>query len=259
MKAVIIGLGAAVTLGAGWYLVSSGDDPKQDDTSAVASDDAPKGRRREKAAPREGSSDERFEPRRDGTLEERVARLEDEVATLRRQLALRGRVAVSGGGADVEAILEDPVLDQQVRSIVEQEREAERERRDERRAERFAEMREEVLDELVKVASLSDEQRESIGGLWQGESERIGPLIEEGRSGERSFREIREEIEGIHKETDDAVRAMLSEAQFEHYDELRPRGPGGRGRGGDRGDRGGGGGRDGGDGRRGGESPQRGE
>lgn len=240
MKAIVIGLSLTAAAGAALYLISA-DEPAEGPTVAEASDEARPGRRRAGASARErarrGGDDE---PARDGTLEERVTRLEDEVRMLRRQLALRGRVAVSGGSADVESIVDDPVLEDEVRSIVEDEREAERERSNERRAERFAEFRQETLDELVKVAGLSEDQRQSIDGLWTTEAERIIPLIAEARSGDRSFREVREELDGIRKETDEAVEAMLSESQFEHYDGLRPRGPGGR-RGRDGGGRGPGG------------------
>ncbi|MEM9459606.1 MAG: hypothetical protein AAGF11_35845 [Myxococcota bacterium] len=234
MKALAIGLGLTVVAGVGWYLVSA-DEPRDARGSDPVVADAPKDRGRAEASSRardRGRAE--VEPRRDGTLEQRVARLEDEVATLRRQLALRGRVGLSGRGADVEAIVEDPVLDRQVREIVEDEREAERERRDERRAEQIEQFREEALDELVVLARLTPQQRDRIDELWASETERLIPLITAARSGERSFREVREEVQSIREKTDGAAREMLSEDQFEHYDELRPRGPERRGRGGDR-------------------------
>lgn len=238
MKALVIGLGLTAAAGVGWYFLSADDSSERSSASANAP-----AARRAKGSSRAGASDRSDpEPRRDGSLEERVARLEDEVASLRRQLALRGRTAISSDGADIESIVDDPLLDAQVRDILEDEREAERERRNERRLERFEEVRTEALDELVVQARLTQQQREGIDELWASEAERILPLITEARSGDRGFREIRDELEGIRKETDQAAQALLSEAQFEQYDTLRPRGPGrggrggggGRGRGGDR-------------------------
>lgn len=238
MRAVVIGLSLTVAAGVGWYLVSA-DEPGDGRRSAPATADALEGRDRTEAPSRarDGGRAE-VEPRRDRTLEQRVARLEDEVATLRRQLAMRGRVALWGRGADIESIVDDPVLDQQVRQIVEDEREVERERRNDRRAERIEQLRSEALDELVIVAHLTQRQRDSIDELWASETERLLPLIAEARSGERSFREIREELEMIRAQTDDVAREVLGQEQFEHYGELRPRGPAerrGRGDGGRRG------------------------
>jgi hypothetical protein len=167
-----------------------------------------------------------------GSLEDRVARLEREVVALRGQLAMRGRVAVSGSGAAPGSIADDPVLEGEVRGIYEQEREREREQQQEIRRERAEEMRIASLDELVQAASLNDEQRESIDGLWTTESDKMLPLFESMRGGDRSFTDIREQVRTIRKETDDAARALLSDAQFESYEELRPRGGrGGRDRG----------------------------
>jgi len=237
MRGIAIALALAIVAGVGWYVMSATEAEDAQETEVPeASAETPKARRRAEASARGGDD---FEPRRDGTLEQRVARLEDEVAMLRRQVAVRGRVALTGSSSvDAEALAEDPVLESHVRDIVEDERVQERERRDERRAERFEEFRREALDELVKVAGISENQRTSIDDLWSTESERIIPLITEARAGDRSFGEVRTEIEGIHKETDEAVAAMLSETQYESYEELRPRGPGGR-RGGPGGGRGG--------------------
>lgn len=241
MRGVAIALALTLTAGVGWYALSSGEaeEPEASDATETSAKKTRSARRRDDAPSRSRGGDD-FEPRRDGTLEQRVARLEDEVAMLRRQLAVRGRVAMTGSSSvDAETLAEDPVLESHVRDIVEDERVQERERRDERRAERLEEFRTEALDELVKVAGITETQRTSIDGLWSTEAEHIIPLIAEARAGDRSFREVREEIEGLHKETDEAVAEMLSETQYESYEELRPRGPGG-GRGGPGGGRGGG-------------------
>ncbi len=223
MRALLVVGSILVCGGVAWYLLAAGQGSSE---RLAPSEAAPRADRAVTEGPRE--RDRELQPRRDGTLEDRVARLEDEVAGLRRQLALRGRVAVSGGGSDPASIVDDPVLDGQVRGIFEEEREREREQEQELRRERFEEMRIAALDELVEVAGLADAQRETVDRLWSTEMERVTPLMDAARSGDRSFTEVREEIRAIRKETDDAAKATLSDDQYAQYEELRPRGPGGR-------------------------------
>ncbi|MCH9685773.1 MAG: hypothetical protein K0V04_30350 [Deltaproteobacteria bacterium] len=234
MKAIAIAIALLAVGGGAWYVLSSDDDAS--DPVDVGVEDSPrsKARRGKSAAGGSGRSrgDASDDNRGSGSLEQRVAQLEKEVGLLRRQLALRGRVAVAGGGGDIDSIADDPVLDQQVRDIVGEEREQEREREMERRRERFDEFRSEALDELVEIGNLSTDQRESIDGLWSTEADRLVPLLTAMRSGERGWSETREELRTLRKETDDAAKAVLSDSQYETYLDKRPRGPGGRGRGG---------------------------
>lgn len=230
LKAIAVAAALLVTGGAIVLLTDRGEPTLED--SVEADEAAPRrGRAARRGGSRRAAADDevapRFEPG-EGSLEDRVAALEREVVTLRRALAMRGRVEIASGSTP-ESIADDPVLEQEVRGIVEEEREREREREMERRRDRFEELRTETLDELVKVAGLSDDQRTTIDELWSSEADRMLPLMMAARSGDKGFGEVREEARTIRQETDDAVRAMLSDEQFESYEELRPRGPGGRG------------------------------
>ncbi|MCA9652228.1 MAG: hypothetical protein KC501_20100, partial [Myxococcales bacterium] len=254
MSVKTIALVAALLVTGGAVVLLSGRDDRDTVDSRDDADEGDTKRPRPRAArgddgPRGPGPDERFVPG-EGSLEDRVAALEKEVLVLRRALAMRGKVAMGGSGSSPTTIADDPVLEEEVRGIFEEERERERETERELRRERFEEMRTAALDELVKVAGLSEDQRGTIDELWTSEADRMMPLMEAARSGDKSFPEARDEARAIRQETDDAVRAMLSESQFESYEELRPRGPGGRG--------GGGGGGRGGRGWGGGGGPDRG-
>ena len=175
------------------------------------------------------------EPARVGPLPQRVARLEREVSLLRREVArLRGARARSGEVAGSwEAALEDnggpnDPFTARVQEIVTEDRVAEEERRMQLRRDRWVEFSETQLDELTEAVDLDEDQRHHITALWATEADRVLPLIKEGRDGERSFMEIREDIQAIREETDQEVKTRLSDEQYEKYLELRPRGPGGR-------------------------------
>lgn len=235
--AIIAALGIA---GGALYLLVGSDEPEGDSTEEVESKRAERSRNGGGSARRGRSGDaERSVP--EAPLEVRVERLEKEVAMLRRALAIRGKVAMGGrsddDGESPTFAAEDPVLEDAVRDIYEEEREREREEERERRSERFEEFRKAALDDLVQVAGLDNTQREGVENLWSSEAERMLPLIDAMRSGDRGFAEVRDEIRGLREETDNAAKAMLSDSQYESYLESRPRGPGGprgrRGRGSD--------------------------
>lgn len=248
VKAIALVAALLVTGGAVVLLASrDGGDSLED---SVELDDEPRGRRGK--APRSGNGSRsfddddpapRFEPG-EGSLEDRVAALEREVVMLRRQLAVRGKVAMAGSRSDLDSLADDPVLQEEVRGIVEEERERERDRQMELRRERFEELRIATLDELSQVASLTEEQRSTIDDLWTTEADKLLPLMSAVRAGEKGFMEVRDEARTIRQASDEAARAMLTDEQYQAYEELRPRGPGrgGPGRGGGRGpDRGPGG------------------
>ena len=236
---VVIGGLAAVLAITGAYVVLAGGD----DSAEEAADDD--GDRRSRA----GGKAARSNRRSDGDdrsaggggdgggadLEQRVAKLEREVATLRRQLALSsGRRVASASSDDYELTdeVESPVFDSAVRGIVADERQREREERWQRFTER-------ALSELTEATGLDDERQTAIGALWDTEREKLSPLIQSARSGDVSFDEVREQIDEIREESDAEARKILSDAEYEAYLENRPRGPGRRGgRGRDRGDRG---------------------
>jgi chromosome segregation ATPase len=222
--------GFALALGTTAWLVM-GD-------SATSPSDTNEARRPSPAKTRAGS---RAQPP-DATLEDRVASLEAEVDGLRREIrALRSRpVAVASASAsDLEASAERPELEQAVRSVVEQERAREAETRLERRRDRMEERLESLSAELAERAGLGREQHEQIAGLWSTEAEEILPLISAARTGDVSFRDIREQIDAIRARTDEQAASLLSAGQLEVYEELRTQPFGGGGRGGrrDRGER----------------------
>lgn len=224
--------GAVYVLGGDRAEVADGDGP------AAKSDRAGKGRRARRTAGGRaggrggGRASEAAAP----DLEARVAKLEREVVTLRRQLALpAARRAVFSNDSDSDsADLDSPQLDSTVRDIVADERQRQRTQRSERRTRR-------AMERLADAGGLNDEQQTAITALWDTERERIGPLFTEARSGERDFDEVIKDVQAIRDETDTEARSVLADTQFEAYEEHRPRGPGGRGRRGGGGRNGGGG------------------
>ena len=228
---VIGGVVALLVLGGAVYVLGGdGAETADGDEPAAKSDRAGKGgRARRSARGRTGGRGGRGGgPAGDGPgldLEARVAKLEREVVSLRRQVALPGvrRAAFSNDPDSDSADLDSPELDSTVRDIVADERQRQRTQRSERRTRR-------AMDRLVDAGGLNDEQQTAIAALWDTERERIGPLFIEARSGERDFDEVIKDVQAIRDETDTEARSVLAETQFEAYEEHRPRGPGGRGR-----------------------------
>lgn len=236
---VIGGLAAVLAIAGAFVVLADGNDSSEE---AVDDDGGRKSRAGGKAArsSRRGDGDARDGGGGDGgdaELEPRVAKLEREVATLRRQLALSsGRRVASSASDDYELTdeVESPVFDNAVRDIVAEERNREREERWQRFTER-------ALNELTEATGLDGERQTAIAALWDTEREKLAPLIQQARGGDVSFDEVREQIDQIREESDTEARKILSDAEYEAYLENRPRGPGGRRgeRGGrDRGDRG---------------------
>jgi hypothetical protein len=228
-------------VGTGVAVVVTMDDDAGESDSAKARTRTVRGERGEK-----GGRGERGEDADVQALERRVARLELEVRALRTQ-SLGGRRALAreGGGEGESGVpLGTPAFEEEVQSIIAQEREQERDERRERRSERFAEVREEALGELAQRIDLAPQQRESISTLWSAEGESMMALFESARSGEVPRREVRQQIEGLRAETDAEVQKMLGEDEYAQYLELRPGpgrggGPAGGGGGGGGGGRGG--------------------
>ena len=239
MKVLLISLSGALLLGAGGYLFYSATDAE-----VVAADEAEEARGPRKR-PGGGSPAPARAAAHSGDLEERVERLEAEVAFLKGQLRARpGRPGGSDGPSE-RARLDDPEASAFVYDVVEEAmadaREAERVEREERRRERMSEFREESLDALAQAANLPAPTREKIGGLWEAEQEQMLQLFSRVREEGGDFRAAREQAEAIRGETDAAAKALLDGDQQAAYDEHRPS-PGGRGGGGGRGGRGGRGG-----------------
>jgi len=172
------------------------------------------------------------EDRSDWATEDRVAELELEVAELRRQMrAMQLRGAVSGFGGSDELDPSDPGISDSVREIVAREREREREQDLERRRARMQERTEEALDELVSKAGIDDQQREKVAALWAAERDQMSALWNESRDGDGDPRAARDQARAMRRATDEQAKSMLDAQQYEIYEQLRPRGPGG-GRGG---------------------------
>lgn len=221
--AVIVCLG----LGGGLWAFTADDEPA---TQTDKEDTDARGSKRKR-----GKRGKRG-PQRDGDLETRVAALEDEVEALRLELKKSRMVRPPRalGGSPRAARLDDseageaPQFEGAVRDIIEADRAEAIEKRTDFMRERFAERRAETLKELVAVAGITKAHQESIGELWEAESDQIVPLFVAAREGDRPFEEVREEATKLREETDQAVEEMLSPEQFEKYQEMRP-GPGGRG------------------------------
>jgi hypothetical protein len=229
MKAsfVIGALAAMVGIGSATYMLVGAED---DEPTAKAERKRAKGKRAAKA------SAAPVEDRSDWEMDDRVAELEAEVASLRAEVrTIRMRAGASAafgaGGDDPILELEDPAVAESVREIVAEEREREREQEMERRRERAQERMNEALEELVAQANVNADQREKIGTLWNDERDQMFSLFAEARSGDRDFRDIREEARQLRRNTDEQAKAMLSDEQYQVYEELRPRGPGRGGRG----------------------------
>ena len=154
-------------------------------------------------------------------LEEKVEALERELKLVRAASGLSARVAEA---SDDEVHDEDPVFEGAVREIIETDRKEEREAEMERRRERVVEMIDESVNELAEKAGLDADRRNGIAALWQSEADKVMPLFVAGRSGERSFSEIREEIDAVRASTDAEAKKLLDENHHALYDELRPRG-----------------------------------
>ncbi len=157
----------------------------------------------------------------DASIEERVAHLERELLALRKSSALKSGVALSGGGFP-RSIADSPEMEAEVRSICQREREREREHELETRRDRLEEMQDATLGHLAERAGLNENQRERIDSLWTSEMDQVLPLVESMRRGDRDFEELRDEMKRVRLATDDAARVLLTTAQMESYDEIRP-------------------------------------
>ncbi len=230
--AILLSLGLGI---AAWAITSENEEELlAEHEPLLEEDDGPERRGRR-------GRDPEFKGKRSSKrgLQERVAVLESEMAALKLELRksrmIRPAVAVRDDSSEADG--DSPQFEGAVRDIIEADRAEAVERRTDAMRERFAERRTETLEELTAVAGITAPQKESIGALWESESDQVIPLFIAAREGDKPFAEVRTEVEKLREETDQAVEEMLSPAQFEQYEELRP-GPGrggGRGRGGNRG------------------------
>lgn len=213
---------AAGLIGAAVWIVDA-EKGAADEEELLAADEADprpargKGRAAKGATrSRPGNAIERIE-----ALEKKVDALERELVIVRASSGLSARIAEAG---DDIARTEDPVFEGAVREIIETDRKEAQEAEMERRRERFAEMIDESANELAQKAGLDADRRDGIAALWQTEMEKVMPLFMAARSGDRSFSEVREEIDAVRASTDAEAKKLLDESQQALYDELRPRG-----------------------------------
>jgi hypothetical protein len=137
---------------------------------------------------------------------------------------------------DVDALLQGEALDtpegqDKVRDLVKKAREeAEQERR--QRREKFGkEMRAEWLQEFTENAGLSEDQAGKVQAVLDRQSQQWRTLRDSMRKGETSFSEMRKQMETARAGSDEELREVLDDDQFEKYQETRwDRGPFGRGR-----------------------------
>src|SRR5688572_17242059 len=219
MKAAFIAIAVALVGAGGWFMLRDPSSPKSKaETTAVKA-----------GSDRSAGQDDRpvfdDEPASEGGgLEGRVAKLEREVESLRRQLMITRGAATVMSGDDDGAVEAPAQFDDAVRAVLEEERSREQEEDAERRRDRWESRSEEILDELVSQAGINASQRETIGALWTSEREKAGPIFMAAREGDKDFSEAREEIEALRKQTDAEIAKLLSSEQYTAYEELRPRG-----------------------------------
>ena len=221
---MILLAGALVLAGATAAWVVAAGDPEPPDEFAEPGPGPREGKGHE--PPLFGEKEAKSIRRGKRALEARVARLEEEVKALRRELRLRHAVGGASGG-DVDA--ENPEFSDAVRDIVEEDRAERIERETDMRRERAEERMSETLADLVKEVDLDEKQEEAIAAAWSTELDKLLPLFIAARSGDKDWRDVREEITKVREGTDADAKAVLTEAQYEAYLEARPRGPGRRG------------------------------
>lgn len=133
--------------------------------------------------------------------------------------------APAAGAADPDAVAEaiaanDPKVRNQLRRLIAKEREAEREVRRERRMERAAERTRQMVADLADQADLDDDQQTLIQTRLDEERTMIMGLFRTAHE-DGSFPEARREAEAVRDATDAQIKAKLSEAQYQRYEELR--------------------------------------
>ena len=170
--------------------------------------------------PREGKRGRRGAIARIEALEAEVAALKREVKMLRGVKGVAPAIAALQEGDAPDA----PGFEGAVREIIESDRKEERELQQERRRDGMRAMIDDTVKQLAEEGGLDDEQRQSVAGLWQTEADTLLPLFMAARNGDRSFPEVRAEAKKVREETDAAAKSLLTEDQFETYEELRPRG-----------------------------------
>ena len=189
-------------------------------------------------------------------LTQRVAGLEQEVASLEARLKKRGRrgaatsrsddswgsiveravaAAESREQGDVspesEEIEDSPELRDKVSKVVREEMAQEREQRLEQRFERRAERQARMVANFSEDQGLDDQAGERLSQLMVAEHEQIAELFRQARE-DGTWHEARDEASALKDETDEELKVLLDEDQMDAWRVVREEsGPHGRGRG----------------------------
>jgi Spy/CpxP family protein refolding chaperone len=81
---------------------------------------------------------------------------------------------------------------------------------------------EKMLSHLTEELALSDEQANQIRPILEAQAEKQRKLFSESSSG-GDRRAMREQMKGIHEETDRQIESILTPEQIEQFQELRKR------------------------------------
>jgi len=177
-----------------------------------------------------------------GDLARRVDALERRLANLERWLLLE---APSGGAAtsarvvaqlreDVDALMRavptDPTQErEQLEATVRETLDRQRTSRHQQRLEHHQKESREAVDRFAEAAELSDGQREEMAQLYAQAQKSTHELFSSAREGERSFRELREEIRKIWGGVDERLKELLDEEELSLLEQMREEEPGLRG------------------------------
>ncbi len=181
-------------------------------------------------------------------LEERVAALETEVASLRAELTERpsrrdrrrrgeatsndeeiarriGRATLRDqpGGRDalIEALDEgDPEVEDRIGALVKDQLNEQREERIERRQERVEQRSRQRVDRLAESVGLDASQIEILNDALQAERQQTFALFRAARE-DQTWGEAREKADAIRGETDSTVSESLDASQMEAWQEMR--------------------------------------
>jgi hypothetical protein len=184
-------------------------------------------------------------------LERRVKNLEDTSLSLSKRLMLLeqrpvvtsdgGVVAVAPGlAAEVEQLRSEvrglvagealnseggrQYLKEMVRSVQDDMRNEQREARQQQFQQVQAQVqaaRAERIRQFASDAKLSYSQEQELSRRMQNEDTQRQALMDAVRNGEKSPRDIRQEVRQLRDQTDQAVKAVLDESQQAKYDEMR--------------------------------------
>lgn len=173
-------------------------------------------------------------PPAEGT-QQRIARMEAELKTLRRRMTEQARIEGTREGGDagegerVTLNASDPAFKHAVRTVLDQARdEQERERLD-RREDQHEEMVLRQVDELIDELKLDDAQADQLDTILRDQGLRFRELFG-GENRPVTQKEWRDSFEEVRKQTRERLANVLDDKQLEGYDRHQAQawgGPGG--------------------------------